>query len=274
MLFADQDAIYKATTKKLILPRIYNEQSKFNRKGTVICHFCKRLLWRPYPHTENYKQWHIKEVHEVLKCHTFDDDLKEYITKNEDKYIDKLYNAEVDELWKEHCDGSISAWEMSTLGFYYHEHELNGVRYDDMKFENYYDMPELPVIEKYIEYKGREIPMYKIRFIVGTVLDKNSYKHTITLLTPNGVVNVKCTGDHYSKYDKQLSQFNPETKRKEVIEKSWFKRGTKLIVAGYRNQDQFMARSRAKDKIYPFYRILDVDDTGQLNVTRYRCDDD
>ena len=79
MLFADQDAIYKSTTKKLILPRIYNEQSKFNRKGTVICHFCKRLLWRPYPHTENYKQWHIKEVHEVLKCHTFDDDLNEYI---------------------------------------------------------------------------------------------------------------------------------------------------------------------------------------------------
>ena len=79
MLFADQDAIYKATTKKLILPRIYNEQSKFNRKSTVICHFCKRLLWRPYPHTENYKQWHIKEVHDVLKCHTFDNDLNEYI---------------------------------------------------------------------------------------------------------------------------------------------------------------------------------------------------
>ena len=79
MLFADQDAIYKATTKKLLLPRIYNEQSKFNRKGTVICHFCKRLLWRPYPHTENYKQWNIKEVHEELKCYSFDDDLEEYV---------------------------------------------------------------------------------------------------------------------------------------------------------------------------------------------------
>ena len=79
MLFADQDAIYKATTKKMILPRIYNEQSKFNKKDTVICHFCKRLLWKPYPHTENYKQWNIKEVHEVLKCYTFDEDLEEYI---------------------------------------------------------------------------------------------------------------------------------------------------------------------------------------------------
>ena len=44
MLFADQDAVYWSTTKKLLLPRIYNEQSKFNKKDTVICHFCKRLL--------------------------------------------------------------------------------------------------------------------------------------------------------------------------------------------------------------------------------------
>ena len=79
MIFADQDAIYEATTKKLLLPRIFNEQSKFNKKDTVICHFCKRLLWKPYPHTENYKQWNLYEVHKVLKCHAFDDDLNEYV---------------------------------------------------------------------------------------------------------------------------------------------------------------------------------------------------
>ena len=79
LLFADQDAIFWSTTKKLILPRIYNEQSKFNKKDTVICHFCKRLMFLPYPHTENYKQWHIEEVHKVLKCHYFDEDLQEYI---------------------------------------------------------------------------------------------------------------------------------------------------------------------------------------------------
>ena len=79
MLFADQDAIYRSSTKKLLLPRIYNEQARFNKKDTVICHFCKRLLWRPYPHTENYKQWHIEEVHKVLKCYAFDEDLEEYM---------------------------------------------------------------------------------------------------------------------------------------------------------------------------------------------------
>ncbi len=84
MLFADQDAIYRATTKKKLLPRIYNEQSAFNRKETIICHFCKRLLLFPYPRTENYKQWHINEIHRVLKCYSFDKDLEEYVKLKEE----------------------------------------------------------------------------------------------------------------------------------------------------------------------------------------------
>ena len=79
MLFADQDAIFWSTTSKLLLPRKFNEQRKFNDPNTVICHFCKRLLWTPYPRIRNYKQWHIDKVHKELKCHAFDDDLNEYI---------------------------------------------------------------------------------------------------------------------------------------------------------------------------------------------------
>ena len=94
MLFADQDAIYRATTKKLIIPRIYNEQSKFNKKDTVICHFCKRLLLWPYPRTENYKQWNIEEVHKVLKCHAFDSDLEEY-KKWKEEYEQKKRGVEI-----------------------------------------------------------------------------------------------------------------------------------------------------------------------------------
>lgn len=81
LLFADQSAIFKATTKKKLLPRIYNEQSKFNRKGTVVCHFCKRLMFLPYPHTENYKQWQVEEIHRYLHCHAFDADLEEYLRR-------------------------------------------------------------------------------------------------------------------------------------------------------------------------------------------------
>ena len=62
-----------------LLEKAYNEQSRFNNKKTIICHFCKRLLLFPYPHTENFKQWHIEEVHKVLKCNYFDNDLNEYL---------------------------------------------------------------------------------------------------------------------------------------------------------------------------------------------------
>ena len=84
MLFADQDALFWSTTKKKIIPRIYNEQSKFNRKGTIICHFCKRLFWLPYPHTENIKQWNIEGVHKILKCYFYDNDLNEYLKLKND----------------------------------------------------------------------------------------------------------------------------------------------------------------------------------------------
>ena len=84
LLFADQDALFWNTTKKKILPRIYNEQSRFNSPKTIICHFSKRLLLWPYPHTENYKQWNVKEVHSVLKCHYFDEDLEEYLKLKEE----------------------------------------------------------------------------------------------------------------------------------------------------------------------------------------------
>lgn len=91
LLFADQDAIFWSTTKKKLVSRKYNEQAFFNRKATVICHFSKRMLWLPYPHTENYKQWNVEEVHRILKCHAFDEDLKEY-EKWKKEYTNKHKN--------------------------------------------------------------------------------------------------------------------------------------------------------------------------------------
>ena len=88
-LFADQTAIYMATDTNLLIPRKFNEQSSFNRRDTVICHFCKRLMWKPYPHTENYKQWNVQQVHDELHCYCFDKDLEEYL-KLKQEYENKI----------------------------------------------------------------------------------------------------------------------------------------------------------------------------------------
>ena len=87
MLFADQDAIYRSTTRKKMLPQRFNDQ-KFLHKHTVVRHFSKRLFYLPYPHTDNIKQWHVSKVHSVFKYDQFDDVLFEYI------YLRRKYEYE------------------------------------------------------------------------------------------------------------------------------------------------------------------------------------
>lgn len=78
LVFADQSAIYRSTTKKLMLPQRFNDQ-KFLHKHTVVRHFSKRMFWLPYPHTENIKQWHIAKVHKKFGYTQFEDIYEEYI---------------------------------------------------------------------------------------------------------------------------------------------------------------------------------------------------
>lgn len=87
LMFADQSAIYRNTTKKKMLPQRFNDQ-KFLHKHTVVRHFSKRLFYLPYPHTDNIKQWHVSKVYRVFKYDEFDDVFYEYI------YLKKKFEAE------------------------------------------------------------------------------------------------------------------------------------------------------------------------------------
>lgn len=78
LVFADQSAVYRSTTKKKMLPQRFNDQ-KFLHKHTVVRHFSKRLFYLPYPHTDNIKQWRVSDIHRVFGYYVFDDILYEYI---------------------------------------------------------------------------------------------------------------------------------------------------------------------------------------------------
>ena len=82
LLFADQSALFRSTSKKKMLPQRFNDQ-KFLHKHTVVRHFSKRLFWLPYPHTENIKQWDVSKVHKKFRYYVFDDILYEYIYQRE-----------------------------------------------------------------------------------------------------------------------------------------------------------------------------------------------
>jgi len=78
LVFADQSALIRSTTKRKMLPQRFNCQAMLTKR-CVIRHFSKRLYWLPYPHVENIKQWHVDKVHYKLKYHQFDDVLNEYL---------------------------------------------------------------------------------------------------------------------------------------------------------------------------------------------------
>lgn len=78
LVFADQSAIIRSTTKKHLLPQKFNDQ-KFLHKHTVIRHFSQRLFYLPYPHIDNVKQWQVTRVHKIFRYFQFDDILYEYI---------------------------------------------------------------------------------------------------------------------------------------------------------------------------------------------------
>lgn len=88
LLFADQSAIYRSTTRKKMLPQKFNDQ-KFLHKHTVVRHFSKRLFYLPYPHTDNIKQWHVSKMLRVFGYDQFDDILYEYI------YLKQKFEREV-----------------------------------------------------------------------------------------------------------------------------------------------------------------------------------
>ena len=73
----DQTAIHRLTKRKKILPRKYNEQHKL-KKDTVIRHFSMTLKFFPKLKKQNIKPWNIEGVHNVLKCHEFDDILEKW----------------------------------------------------------------------------------------------------------------------------------------------------------------------------------------------------
>ena len=91
LLFADQDAIYRSTTAKKMLPQKFNDQKFLHKKSTVVRHFSKRLFYLPYPHTDNIKQWRVSDIHRIFHYYSFDEELFEYI------YLKKKYEREIEE---------------------------------------------------------------------------------------------------------------------------------------------------------------------------------
>jgi DNA polymerase-3 subunit alpha len=197
------------------------------------------------------------------------DKVRAFIKSHYDELLTAMNNRLIKDLWDKYCSGSISKWEMDSVSYYSHDHELKNVDEYMYGFVDFFDLPENPDIDKIITIKGKQVPLFKLSRIIGTVLDKDKMKKTVTLLTKTGVVTVKIYGAVYTHYDRQISEKNPVTGKKKVIEKSIFSRGNKIIVTGIRRGDEFLAKKYAKTPYHLVELIEEINEDGTL-ITRTR----
>ena len=197
------------------------------------------------------------------------DKARDWIKENQNEILEKFNTILFKEMWDKYAGKSISAYEMESLCFYYHEHELKDVKMNKYGIVDFNDLSPEPAIDYFFKRNGRDLPIYKISKIIGTVIGKNDTRSSITLLTTTGVVNVKFTKEYFAMYNRQLSEKQPDGTKK-VVEKGWFTRGVKLLVAGYRRDDTFVAKTYKNNGFHQIYKIVNITDNGELELVHDR----
>lgn len=191
------------------------------------------------------------------------DVFRKWIASDKETILNALNTEIFMQDWEKYAKGSISAWEMEVLCFYYHEHELAHINNDRYGFVDFYSLPEDPVIEKTFTKGGKDIHIFKLNRICGTCIAKNKTKSTVTILTTTGVVNVKFRKEYFTMFDKQISERQADGTKK-IMEKSWFNRGNMIVVTGIRSGDDFVSKKYASTGGHQLYKIDAVLPNGEL----------
>lgn len=199
------------------------------------------------------------------------DVFRDWIVADKSKILQNLNERIFLTDWKNYADGNYSSWEMTALCFYYHEHELKNINMGKYGLVDYSKLPDKPIVDKVFRKGGKEIKMYKLCKICGTCIAKNKDKGTVSLLTTSGVVSVRFRKEYFSLFDKQIS-VRGEDGSKHVVEKSWFNRGSMIVVQGFRRESEFVAKKYASSGGHQLYKIDKLEPNGDilLKTERYQ----
>ena len=207
--------------------------------------------------------WFVKMKNWDSIYQKYMDIFRQWIANDRQTILDALNTEIFLEDWNKYAKGSISAWEMEVLCFYYHEHELTNLNNDKYGFVNFFSLPEEPEVERTFKKNGKEIPIFKLHRICGTCIAKDKTKSTVSILTCDGVVTVKFRKEYFSLFDKQISERQLDGTKK-IVEKSWFNRGNMIVVTGMRSGDNFVSKKYASTGGHQLYKIDAILSDGNL----------
>ena len=195
--------------------------------------------------------------------------IRKILKDNGDIILQTLNDLIFKEDWDKYASGSYSHWEMEVLCYYHHEHELLNLNKTKYGIVDFFSLPEEPVVASTFERGGKTIHLFKLDRICGTCVAKNKNKGLVTLLTTTGVVTVKFRKEYFSLFDKQISEKDAEGK-KHVIEKSWFNRGSMIVIMGIRRGDVFLPKKYASTPGHQLYKITEILDNGEIVLQTQR----
>lgn len=163
---------------------------------------------------EKYYNKEVKPLKEEIKKPIY---AKEFTKKKRQEY------------WLKECQGSISEWEIDTILFnsdkFVIDTEQVSERHNITEFD---DLKNLP----FIGTNERGFREYEISAITGVVVGYNNQKKLVYVLTKeSGVVTIKMSRKKYTHYQE-----------KTEADDSWWLRGTKLVLLGYKNGEAFYVK--------------------------------
>lgn len=209
----------------------------------------------------------VKEWDKIYQTHM--KFFKQWIEDNKINLLNTLNKNIFKDEWDKYATGTISAWEMEVLCFYYHDHELKNVNCNKYGLSNFFELSSTPVVESSSKWENRIVDKYKISKIAGTCIAKNKIKNTVSLLTLDGVVDVKFSKEFFAMFDKKISIKRPDGS-KQIIEGSWFDRGSMIAVQGFRRDDNFVAKKYASTGGHLLYKIDKLYENGDLELRSNR----
>lgn len=215
----------------------------------------------------------VKDWDKIYQSHM--DVFRCWLGENKDQILNELNFKIFQEDWIKYAGekgkDNYSAWEMETLCFYYHQHELKGANFAKYGCLDFFAMPEEPRVERnFIAKGGKEVRIFELKRICGTCIAKNKTKGTVTLLTTSGVVNVRFRKEYFALFDKQISARGADGV-KHRIESSWFNRGSMIMVTGMRQGDDFVAKKYASTAGHTLYKIAAIQENGDLLLQTERA---
>lgn len=194
--------------------------------------------------------------------------VRAWLKENKPELLESIFLHEMLELFESYGGNeSYAKWEMESMNFYYTQHELEHVDMTRYGINHFSSLPR----EAQKVTPNATFSKVKLNRIIGTIIGKNKVKGSIDVLTPEGdVVLVKMYKGDFSYWDKQISE-RDHTGKKTVVEKSFFERGNKIFITGFRRDDQFIPRVYQETPTPKIGLITDIIEDGSIVLKTERA---